>query len=101
MTDPANVEDFMERFHKGEKLTGYGIDNVHMTSPCPFCAAPDWMTWDVLDVRAAMTQGATCKECGRSAKAIFADAPGSISFELVQTGGNDPPDYLVPKIRRV
>lgn len=72
-----------------------------MTSACPFCAAPDWLTWEAPAVRKVMETGATCKECGRSCKAVFADAPGSVSFELVQTGGDDPPVYLVPKMRRV
>jgi hypothetical protein len=33
--------------------------------------------------------------------AIFKDDYGGVSFEVVQTGGDDPPDYLVPKMRRI
>ena len=34
-------------------------------------------------------------------RAIFKDDYGGVSFEVVQTGGDDPPDYFVPKMRRI
>lgn len=106
MADPANLDEYLKRFHRGEIVTGEGIGNVYMHSPCPFCAAPEWMSFEILNVRPVMERGATCKECGRSAKAIFADdfgvvSSGGVSFEIVQTGGDDPAPWLVPKMRRV
>ncbi len=99
MKDPPDLESYLKRYHLGSKVEGYGID-VRITSPCPFCAAPDWMTWKLLGVRQTMEKGAVCRECGRGARAIFAQSPGSIQFELVQTCGVDPPAYLEPKMRR-
>jgi hypothetical protein len=101
MTDPVDLDAYLKRFHMGELIEGYGFGNVYMTSPCPFCAAPGWLKWEMLDVRPAMEKGATCSECGRSARAIFKDDHGRAAFEIVQTGGDDPPEYLVPKMRRV
>lgn len=99
MSDPVDLDAYLKRFREGQSIEGFGAD-VSMTSPCPFCAAPNWMTWPIARVRETMEQGAACAECGRSAKAVFKDSPASIEFELVQTGGPDAPDYLVPKIRR-
>lgn len=102
MKDPATHDEYLKRFHQGQLIEGIGIGNVYMTSPCPACAAPNWLKWEMLDVRPAMEKGATCKECERSFRAVFiSDGNDSIAFELVQTGGSDPPDYLTPKIRRI
>lgn len=102
MTDPANLDAYLKRFRLAEMITGHGVGNVFMHAPCPFCAAPEWLVFEVLAVREAMSVGAKCKECGRSAKAIFLDGKdGGVAFEIVQMGGIDPPEYLVPKMRRV
>lgn len=101
MSDPSSFEEYNERFHKNNRTTGYGIGNVYCHVPCPFCAAPDWMSWEVLSVEDSMKVGAECKECGRSAKAIISRSKDGISFEIVQTGGPDQPVWLEPKMRRV
>jgi hypothetical protein len=98
-TPPQNVDEYLGRFRANERCFGYGLD-VSMGMPCPFCAAPDFVVYRVVDVESAMNKGATCKECGRSARALFTHDGPSTSFEIVQTGGDDPPDWLTPKMRR-
>jgi len=101
MPEPKNAEEYIHRFHENSKVEGYGMDTA-MSVACPFCAAPEFMMYRILDVHEEMTKEHTCKECGRSSKAVFTtDRPGTISFEMVQTGGPDQPEWLVPHMRRV
>jgi hypothetical protein len=101
MPDPASLGEYLERFRANERLFGHGVE-TGVAIPCPFCAAPDFLRYKVLEVREALEIGATCQACGRSARAQFVDslAP-SISFEIVQTGGPDQPAWLRPQMRRV
>lgn len=98
---PTSVEEYRRRFYKNYKIEGYGIGSVHCHYPCPFCAAPEFMVAEILETDKALERGGTCSECGRSARAIMSRTQGSVSFEMVQTGGDDPPDWLTPKMRRV
>jgi hypothetical protein len=100
MAEPASFDEYNSRFHANQKYSGFGLDTtIHM--PCGFCGSPDFMVAKVIDTESVMKRGATCKECGRSLKAIFTHHPaGGKSFEFVQTGGPDAPAWL-PPIRRV
>jgi hypothetical protein len=73
-----------------------------MHVPCPFCAAPEFVVCAIVGgAERAFEKGATCRECGRGCRAIFQRSPGSLGFEFVQTGGDEPPDWLTPQMRRV
>ena len=103
MTAPQNRDEYLKRFMENQRLTGFGA-GVKTHFPCPFCAAPEWLVMPVTDGLndyPIMGAGAACKECGRSAKFIINRTPSSVSAECVQTGGDDPPAWLEPKIRRV
>jgi len=100
MSDPATVEEYRERAMENIRYTGHGPGETMAHTPCPFCSAPDFMVFRVIDADAALEAGGTCKQCGRSARAIIRRADCATSFEVVQTGGADPPAYL-PKMRRV
>jgi hypothetical protein len=97
---PTSKDEYDQRFYKNHLVSGSGLNTtVHM--PCPFCAAPDWSVFPVLETEEVMKgPGATCKECGRSAKFVFTQTANSKSFELVQTGGDAPPSWL-PHVRKV
>lgn len=98
---PTNMEEHIALSRANTHIEGFGPD-VRTYVPCPFCCAKDWMCLPVLTTKEAMKAGATCSSCGRSAKAVFInDEPGHQVFEMVQTGGDDPPDWMEPKIRRV
>ena len=99
---PTNTTEYLRRFFLSQKIEGYGLDTtIHM--PCPFCAAPDWLVHKLICTHEALESGATCKECERSAKAVFTEtkASGVTAFEMVQTAGPDQPEWLQPKMRRV
>jgi hypothetical protein len=100
MAEPKDYDEYLKRLNENTKMEGFGFE-VTMTVPCPFCAAPDFQKYLILEVEEAMAKDTTCKECGRSAKAIYHRSPGSTSFEVVQTGGPDQPEWLKPKMRRL
>ena len=99
--DPASYEEYIKRYYANQRMTSYGLDTTcHV--PCPFCAAPDFMVYRIIDVEETINKGATCKECGRSCAmpvTITDDGLGK-SFEMVQTAGPDQPDWMTPKMRR-
>lgn len=101
MSEPTSLEEYERRFHASQQITGYGIHGVTMHSSCPFCAAPDWASWPIIDTEAAMQREHTCRECGRSGRFNFrVNEPGHKEFEFVQTGGPDPASWLQPPPRR-
>lgn len=100
MTEPASMEEYLERFKRNQWIRGAGIGNVFVHMPCPFCAAVDFMVYELLQTAEVMRKDTLCRECGRSAKAVFHVEHGGTAFEIVQTGGPDVPDWM-PKMRRV
>lgn len=101
MAQPANAEEYLERFNTNQKCSGFGIEEATIHMPCPFCAAPDFMVYRIIDAQDAMMKGGICKECGRGCQAVFQKSAHSTAFEFVQTVGADQPDWLTPKMRRV
>ncbi len=101
MSEPQNAKEYLERFNANYRMWGRGIGNVHQSLPCPFCAAPDFMVFELLEAEDIFKRSATCQECGRSAKALFTDLPNGKLFEIVQTGGPPPPAWLSPPMRRL
>jgi hypothetical protein len=103
MTDPVNIDEYNTRFKSHQWVEGY-LEQTTIHLPCPFCAAAEWMAVPLLDMRVAMARGAMCVACGRSAKTVFHTSGGNeLRFEIVQTGGSDPPDWhreTIP-IRRI
>lgn len=100
MPEPNNLEEYQQRFASNQGAEGWGVD-VKAVFPCPFCAAPRWAVVAILQMESVLTKPHHCGECGRSAKAIFNRTAAGVSFEIVQTGGDDQPDWLTPKMRRV
>ena len=100
MSEPKTREEYEERFHSNEKITGYGIGNVYCHMPCPFCGAADFITYELLSMRDTLGRGASCKECQRGMRCVFVSDPSSTAFEMVQTAGPDPAPWI-PKMRRV
>lgn len=99
---PATVAEYNERFQTNQRVSGHGIDGVTMHIPCPWCAAPGFAEWLVIDSERAMQESTTCTECGRTGHTIFhVNEPGRKEFEFVQTDGPDAPDWLKPAPRRL
>lgn len=100
MSDPKNLAELNARIVGNAKIDGFGLD-VTVTSPCPFCGVAGWGKWRVIDSEREMQKSRECKSCGRSARAVIQRGQGGISFEIVQTGGPDQPDWMEPKMRRI
>jgi hypothetical protein len=100
MPQPDNLADYLERFRRNEGVEGTGLETSTVL-PCPFCAAPRWAVFRVLQVQEELSRERGCKECGRTAKALFQQGAAGIAFEMVQVGGPEQPDWLEPKMRRV
>jgi hypothetical protein len=113
VAEPRSLSEFLERFHRHQRVSGYGLDTTQHF-PCPFCAAADWAAVQVVDADFLQNRapapvqrvlgvegGIACRECGRSARTIFTSDGAGTRMEVVQTGGPDQPEWLVPKMRRV
>lgn len=100
---PNTYEEYSAHTKENTKITGIGLGNVYTEYPCPFCAAPAWAKAELMETAKVMSQEHTCSECGRSAKCIFhnTDSGASTTMEMVQTGGDDQPDYFTQKMRRI
>lgn len=92
--DPENFETYNALMCQRATVSGFGIDGVTQHFPCPFCAAEDWLVVKLIDF--AQDHEETCSACGRSARLVYSKTPDSSSMQVVQTGGDDPPEWLVP-----
>lgn len=105
MPDPATREEYDARVLAHSGPFGFGIEETGMRYGCPFCGAPNWHEYKLIDSihdESVVTQEKTCAECGRSGRFLIEHpGPGQTTMELVQTGGDDPPAYLDPAPRRV
>lgn len=97
--DPATREAYDAKAKANTKMSGFGLDTA-MHMPCPFCAAPDFLVYRIVDVETALSAPRVCATCKRGSKAVFTRGAGGVSFEFVQTEGPDGPAYL-PPMRRV
>jgi hypothetical protein len=101
MSDPKTIEEYNRLQQAGQKIAGFGFENIEIESPCPGCCAPGFHKYKLMNVKSDGLAGGTCKVCGRGFKGILHhDDEHSTAFEFVQTAGPDLPPYL-PKIRRV
>lgn len=97
--DPKTLEEFNQRYLSNIRYEGAGL-KVRSVMPCMFCAAPEFMSYSVLDIHKAMREGATCNTCKRSGHFVFADSSNASFAGFVQTGGDDPQKYLGSIIRQ-
>lgn len=101
MAAPTTLEELNAAVIANTTITGLGAETATVTA-CPFCGAAGFMTLPITGVREALAAGATCAACGRAGKFAFSGpvAP-MIEFKFVQTGGIDPPAFMVPMPERV
>lgn len=91
---PNSYKEYNELF-----LRNYIAEGTKVHLPCPFCAAPWFMIYDIRDI---LAQNSSCFSCGRSGKFVVdKDSFSSEFYEFVQTGGKEPPKWLSPSFRKV
>lgn len=100
MNEPQNIDEYTQRYKANERIFGVGLE-TSISAPCPFCAAPDFWVYRIINVREVVTKERICDACKRGLKTIFVqdNAQGSV-FEFVQTTGPEQPAWL-PQIRRL
>ncbi len=98
--DPKTREEYDRLTTERVKITGFGVGNVHQETPCPFCCAPGFLKYEILECRSVLEKEHVCGTCGRGTKMIFEEVADGLKFEIVQTRGEDPPAFL-PPMRRV
>lgn len=93
------MKEFQERYLSNRHVEGEDLKAVHHM-PCIFCGAPDMIIMRALNVSEDLQRGGKCSECGRGIRVEIHNGLGTVGFEVVQTEGIDPPEYIVPKPRR-
>lgn len=85
-------EAFEARYRKNERCFGVGIE-TSLAIPCPFCGAADLYVAKVIEFREISGRDHQCRECRRSSRVVYVVLAGSTTFEVVQSGGDDPPTW--------
>ena len=106
--DPPDAESYAAKSGENQSITGFGFENVRISSPCPFCASPGFVEYLLIEVSAMFGQELRCGYCERAG--IFSTTTVTVPserggvhsttvVEFLQTAGDPPPSYL-PKINR-
>lgn len=95
MTAPRNLEEYLARSHKNSRVEGHGLGNVWMHMPCPFCAAPDFLKYELQDMHAQIQKEHVCVECKRGMKAIVSIETDGHSIRFFQTVGADLEEWML------
>lgn len=104
MSEPTTAEEYRIRFDGNAWLEDYGLESaVHL--PCPFCAAADFVVYKLLEAEMITRLEHVCRECSRGVRLLLRPIRGpggavGVSYEFVQTCGEDPPPWA-PPMRRV
>lgn len=98
--EPTSKAEYDAMYLAGTHYFGHGLQ-TGMSVPCPFCCAPGFLSWRILEVEEAMSKDTTCGECMRTLRTLFRKDAHGKSFEMVQTGGPDCIRPWIPPIRRI
>lgn len=102
---PKTAEEFKERYIKNNTVDFEGDPFREVRHlPCMFCGAPDQILLHGNRVQEDLERGGTCLDCGRGIRVVFSGDTrlhDGVKYEIFQTVGDEPPDYISPKPRRV
>lgn len=94
------LDEYNRLQHERSKIDGFGA-NVTITSPCPACCAPNFVTYLAMDTEKRSGVETVCAACGRGFMYLMRHHAGGTEIEMVQTRGPDPDLPFLPKMRRV
>lgn len=99
---PLTPREYEERTRQNIEYFGHGV-NAGAHIPCPFCGAPRFMSYRIIECMAEMQKEHICTECSRGARTIITTSPDGLTtgLEIVQTCGDDPPEWIKNWIRRL
>jgi hypothetical protein len=95
---PTSAEEYRKKFDDNQHMSGQFLETT-MHMPCPFCAAPEFWVFKILEIERVLGADMKCNECHRGARALFKRDRGGVSFEIVQVSGSAQPEWLEPKMR--
>lgn len=98
---PKTREAFLDRYNANNVVERAGTLEQITHMPCMFCGAPDLILIRALHAQEDLERGARCQECGRGIRVVFRDEGNMVQYEVFQTEGVDPPEYIMPWPRRV
>lgn len=98
---PKTRQEFVDRYLRNNTVEREGMSDQLTHLPCMFCGCPDMMLLHALNVKEDLMRGGKCQECGRGIQVIFDNDGDLIKYEVLQTEGADPPEYIEPWPRRV
>lgn len=100
MPEPTSMYGYLQRYRQNEHIVGLGVETRSIT-PCPFCAAPNFWSYRIIEVKDVICKDTVCGECERGARTLIKRTEQGTMFEVVQTSGRDQPAWLTPKMRRL
>lgn len=102
---PKTADEFKDRYLKNNTTDHEGDAFRELRHlPCMFCGAPDLILLHAMSVQEDLERGGTCTDCGRGIRIVFSGdtrKQEGVSYEVFQTCGDEAPDYIDPKPRRV
>jgi hypothetical protein len=101
---PRTREEFIDRYMKNNTVDNAGTATEVRHVPCMFCGAPDMILLHALRMQEDLERGGRCIDCGRGIRVLFSGDTRKhegVQYEVFQTEGDDPPEYIMPWPRRV
>ncbi len=104
MKMPKSTAEYNALFKKNKRLEiCEGNTFVHL--PCPFCASPNWIIFNILGAYEALVKGATCRTCKRTARAVVVNRRGGsrsiMRTEMFKVAGPKQPGWMDPQMRQL
>jgi hypothetical protein len=92
-TEPKDHGEYARRYNDNCRITE-SKDGTIMHLPCPFCAASDFISYQLMETETALNTEIVCRECQRGLRTIIHKSHGQLRLEFIQTRGNDPPPWV-------
>lgn len=93
--DPPDVEAYNDKYTVNYRTEGYGLEGLRIRFPCPFCAEPDYMAGLLIGFEDWAADEHTCAYCRRRGRLVFTRSGAGVTAKGIQTGGDDPPEYVI------
>ena len=97
LMEPA---EFNRRWMEHYRIDGFGVEDVQIHFPCPWCAAADWAVLGLVEFNERFTESHRCDDCGRAGRwmerePVEGKPAAARSFVFVTIDGGLPPELAV------
>lgn len=90
---PKTIAKYNEAQERNTRYEGGGMDTT-LHSPCPFCCAPNFHSYQVLGVYKENGKEIECANCGYAHKVEIIDSGSTVAIRFPQTKGKNLLEYL-------